>query len=126
MVIDKSDPNSRSCGSFFMNPVLSAGEYEKFKSGVITESHEEIPVFKYGNKYKLSAAWLVERAGFGKGYIKGGVGISQNHSLSIINLHGTTEELLNFAAEIEERVKNKYGIALKKEPEVIGPANQIS
>lgn len=118
MIIDRNDPNSKSCGSFFINPVLNENEFEQFilKSG---KKSEEIPVFKSGNEYKISAAWLVERAGFHKGYIKGAAGISQNHSLALININGTTKELLDLAKDIEKSVFDKYGILLRKEPVIV-------
>ncbi|MBK8552931.1 MAG: UDP-N-acetylmuramate dehydrogenase [Ignavibacteria bacterium] len=118
MIIDRKDPNSRSCGSFFINPVLNENEFEQFKlrSG---KKSEEIPVFKSGNEHKISAAWLVEQAGFHKGYIKGGAGISQNHSLALINIKGTTKELLDLAEVIEKSVFDTFGIKLRKEPVIV-------
>lgn len=118
MITDRNDPNSKSCGSFFINPVLNDIEFEKFilSSGKLTD---EIPVFKTGKENKISAAWLVEQAGFHKGYIKGGAGISQNHSLALININGTTKELLDLAKDIEVSVFDKFGIILSKEPVIV-------
>lgn len=118
MVIDKSDPNSKSCGSFFMNPVLNEKTFELFKSK-FNSFEESFPFYKTGNDYKIPAAWLVEKSGFEKGYKRGGVGISENHSLALININGTTEELLNLADEIEKKVYEKFGIKLFKEPVII-------
>ena len=118
MLIDTSDTDSKSCGSFFLNPILDKEEYEKFK--FITENNfPSVPVFSAGEKYKISAAWLVENSGFHKGYIKGGVGISNNHSLALINKNGSAAELLSLAEEIEMKVNEKFGIKLDKEPVVV-------
>ncbi|MEO8665899.1 MAG: UDP-N-acetylmuramate dehydrogenase [Ignavibacteria bacterium] len=117
MIIDKADPNSRSCGSFFMNPVLSKDEFEAFKKK--TGEENNMPVFVTGDGFKIPSAWLVEQAGFRKGYIKGGVGISGNHSLALININGTTDELLSLSDDIEKTIKNKFGLTLKKEPLVV-------
>ena len=117
MVIDKKDPNSRSCGSFFTNPIISKDDLEKLKGKF---SHGiEIPVFMVGNLYKISAAWLVEQAGFRKGHVKGGVGISKNHSLALININGTSAELLSLSEEIEKKVMKEFSIKLIKEPVIV-------
>lgn len=117
MLMRKEDVNSRSCGSFFTNPVLSKMEFENFRS--ITSDYKDVPVYQTGSEYKISAAWLVEQSGFVKGFRKGGVGISSNHSLALINVNGTTKELLDFSSEIEKTVKEKFGIQLIKEPVVV-------
>ena len=119
MLIDIKDPNSRSCGSFFMNPVISREELDNFYSLVNDINKEQIRVYSSGDKYKLSAAWLIEKSGFKKGYIKGRVGISENHSLALININGTTDELVDLAGEIKETVHEKFGIYLNIEPVLI-------
>ncbi len=116
MLIDKSDPNSKSCGSFFMNPLLNDKDLDKLKSAA---GMNAIPVYQSGNKNKIPAAWLIEKAGFHKGYIKNGVGISKNHSLALININGTTRDLLDLAEEIEQSVFYKFGIRLCKEPVIV-------
>ena len=68
---------------------------------------------------KVSAAWLVENAGFQKGYRKGGAGISAKHTLALVNRGGTTGELLALAEEIKKGVKKKFGIILNNEPVII-------
>jgi UDP-N-acetylmuramate dehydrogenase len=65
---------------------------------------------------KISAAWLVEKSGFPRGYRKGGVGISDNHSLALVNRGGTTRELLELAAAIEAAVLRRFGLHLQREP----------
>lgn len=119
MIIDINDPNSRSCGSFFMNPVISREELDNFYSSINSVNKEQIPVYKTGDKIKLSAAWLIERAGYKKGYIKGGAGISENHSLALININGTARELLDLAAEIKNKVYEISGIRLSIEPVIV-------
>ena len=118
MVIDKNDINSRSCGSFYMNPVLNEDCFSKF-SKVCSELQTEFPFYKSGNDYKIPAAWLIENSGFPKGYKKGGVGISQNHTLALINIDGTAKELLDLSDEIKSSVYNKFRIKLFTEPEII-------
>ncbi len=121
MLVDPTDPNSVSCGSFFTNPVVT--------SSLLTEiqrsTADEIPSYEAGVDtdgnalVKLSAAWLVEHAGFSKGTVRGNVGISQNHSLALINKGGTTTELLSFAKEIQAAVQETFHISLALEPLVI-------
>ncbi|MDQ3022341.1 MAG: UDP-N-acetylmuramate dehydrogenase [Bacteroidota bacterium] len=116
MLIDKDDPNSKSCGSFFMNPVLNEIEFEKFSSRATAY---DFPFYQTGKNYKIPAAWLVEQTCFSKGYKKDGVGISENHSLALINLTGTSMDLLRLANEIEEKVLEKFGVKLDKEPVIV-------
>lgn len=116
MLVDPADPNSISCGSFFTNPVLSKQQLEKIQEN----SHEQIPSYDSGEEHvKLSAAWLVEHAGFIKGTVRGNVGISEHHSLALINKGSTTQELLQFANEIQTAVEKKFGVTLVLEPLVI-------
>jgi len=115
MVIHKDDPNSKSCGSFFINPFLNKDEFLSIK-----KKYETIPYYYIsGDFYKVPAAWLVEQAGFHKGFRLGGAGISSNHSLAIINCGGTTKDILELAAKIESGVFKKFQIKLQKEPEVV-------
>lgn len=118
MVIDANDPNTKSCGSFFKNPVLNEKEFDVFKLN-IGKTSEKIPFYKSGNDYKISAAWLVENAGFKKGYIYKGVGISKNHTLALININGTAKDLIHLSHEIEKKVFEKSGIRLINEPVIV-------
>lgn len=118
MVIDREDPNSVSCGSFFLNPVLTEEEFKELEK-TCSKSNLNIPSYKTDKGMKIPAAWLVENAGFHKGYRKGGVGISNNHTLALINCGGTTNELLELSTQIERVVYEKFGIKLKQEPEII-------
>ncbi len=119
MVVDEHDPNSRSVGSFFVNPVLSAMEYDSFLKKLRENGIEEVPSFTTPGGTKLSAAWLVENSGFRKGYRNGGAGISSNHALALVNYGGTTVELLSLAAAIQAAVVKKFGIKLEKEAVVV-------
>ncbi|MBI2427835.1 MAG: UDP-N-acetylmuramate dehydrogenase [Ignavibacteriales bacterium] len=120
MVIDPDDPNTRSVGSFFMNPVVEndqfsvvSAQWKRIGDG------SEVPSFAFGNKKKIPAAWLIEKSGFHKGYVKDGIGISENHTLALVNRGGTTAALLALANEIQEGVGKKFGIRLEREPVVI-------
>ena len=116
MLVDPTDPNSISCGSFFTNPIISKKKLDTIQEN----SQEQIPHYNSeADQVKLSAAWLVEHAGFVKGTKRGNVGISQNHSLALINRGGSTQELLRFAEEIQQAVKQKFDIQLALEPLVI-------
>jgi len=115
MVIDPSDPNSRSVGSFFMNPVVPLEFFEKRLKSLA------LPTYPAPGGVKLSAAWLVEHAGFPKGTRRGGACISERHALAIVNRGGTTADVLTLAADIERRVEEKFGVRLRREP-VIVPA----
>jgi len=118
MVLAADDPNSRSVGSFFVNPVLPPGAFEALQ-GRLGPAAGPIPTFAADGGVKLPAAWLVERAGFAKGYRRGGVGISGNHALALVNHGGTTAELLALATSIERTVYDRFGIRLEREPVVV-------
>ncbi|MDZ4221599.1 MAG: UDP-N-acetylenolpyruvoylglucosamine reductase, partial [Patescibacteria group bacterium] len=68
------------------------------------------------HRIKVPAAWLIEQSGFQKGHSHGGVGISERHTLALVNRNGTSRELLEFAGVICRTVKAKFGIALAAEP----------
>jgi UDP-N-acetylmuramate dehydrogenase len=120
MVIDPADINSRSVGSFFMNPVLNEKEFHHFNElKAASGDTTEVPTFATDEGIKIPAAWLVEHSGFRKGYKYGRVGISSNHSLALVNLEGTTHELLTLARAIEETVLKKFGVRLQKEPVIV-------
>lgn len=118
MVIDNNDPNTISCGSFFTNPILSEIEFKKFDK-ICEENNLTPPAIKTDEGIKVPAAWLIENSGFYKGFRKWGAGISENHSLALINRGGTTKELLELAEDIENTVYSKFGIKLNKEPIIV-------
>jgi len=124
MVLAVGDPNARSVGSFFLNPILGPGALEALRRrlGTMDGPVPTFPAERAGGVggVKVPAAWLVERAGFAKGYRRGGVGISSNHALALVNHHGTTAELLALAEPIERAVYDRFGIRLEREPVVVG------
>jgi UDP-N-acetylmuramate dehydrogenase len=80
-----------------------------------------VPQWPAGDKIKLSAGWLIERAGFTKGYARGRVRISKKHALALVNAGGATaQELLDLAREIQDSVKSAFGIELHPEPVFVG------
>jgi UDP-N-acetylmuramate dehydrogenase len=111
MVIDAADPDSVSAGSFFTNPVL-----ETAPAGAPAWPEPD-------GRVKTSAAWLIEQAGFHRGYGNGRIGISSKHTLALVNRGGgTTEELMALAREIAGGVRDRFGIELHPEPVLVGHA----
>ncbi len=119
MVVDRDDPNTRSVGSFFLNPVLRADAYETFSRRLKELGEALPPVYPAEDGVKVSAAWLVEHSGFRKGYRRGGAAISERHALALVNRGGGASQLLELAGVIEERVFQRFGIRLQKEPVVV-------
>ncbi len=116
MVIDLADPNSKSAGSFFKNPVV---EREKLEE--IRRNFERVPSFDFGDKVKIPAAWLIENAGFSKGFALGNAGISTNHTLALINRgNASSDEMLSLKNVIQDAVESKFGIMLMPEPVFVG------
>ncbi len=111
MLVDPADANSRSAGSFFVNPIIAADQFKNLQ-----QHYKDIPSFAVSHGVKIPAAWLVENAGFAKGHRHGGVGVSQNHALALVNCGGTARELLELAAEIQQRVEERFAIRLEREP----------
>lgn len=123
MVVDPADPDSRSAGSFFTNPVVDAATADRIEARVRASGHEPpMPRFAASEgRVKLSAAWLLERAGFGKGFGEGAVGVSSKHSLALINRGGgTTTELLALARTLRQGVKDAFDVTLLAEPVFVG------
>jgi len=122
MVLHADDPNSRSVGSFFLNPVLPPEAFAELeRRWKAAGGSTPIPTFPAPTGVKVPAAWLVEQAGFQKGHRKDGAGISSRHALALVNLGGTTAQLLALAEEIERSVREKFGVRLEREPEVVTP-----
>ncbi|AZI59026.1 UDP-N-acetylmuramate dehydrogenase [Nakamurella antarctica] len=123
MVLDPGDPDSRSAGSFFTNPLLSAEQAREADGRIrgALGSDVSYPHFPAGDRVKLSAAWLIERAGFGKGFHLGaGAGVSTKHTLALVNRGGTTRDLVNLARYIRDGVVAKFGVTLIPEPVFVG------
>lgn len=120
MVVDPADPDSRSAGSFFMNPIVDARALAAVEARVPAEL--TMPKFPAPSGHtKLSAGWLIERAGFTKGTVRGRVGISSKHALALINRgDASTTELLALAKEIQDGVHARFGVQLVPEPVIVG------
>lgn len=121
MVIDPGDADSRSAGSFFKNPVVSAEEVARVASAAGI-SEEDVPKWAAEQgMWKLPAAWLLERAGFVKGYGEGRVGISSKHTLALVNRGGATfADVMRMQDEILAGVEREFGVELEREPVVLG------
>lgn len=122
MLIVPGDEDCRSAGSFFKNPVLTSARFAELESRLASAGLGEIPHWpSAGGEVKISAAWLVERAGFAKGYARGAVGISRKHSLAIVNRGGATAaEIVALQRDIQHAVADSFGVELHPEPVFIG------
>lgn len=120
MLAKKDDPNARSVGSFFTNPTLTAQEFAGLKERWSAQGGAgEVPSFLAGDKIKVPAGWLIEQAGWRKGYTENGAGISEKHALALVNRGGTSEALLALAEKIQKSVFDKFGVKLEREPIVV-------
>ncbi len=118
MVLDSSDSDTRSIGSFFVNPVIDNEMYSR-----MTRNFEGfLPGFKLSKEeVKIPAAWLIEQAGFLKGHRNGEVGLSTKHPLAIVNRgKATAREIIDLAVLIKRRVADRFGIFLKPEARFVG------
>lgn len=121
MVIDPADPNRRSVGSFFTNPVVSEAQAADVVAraialGIVSEARD-VPTYAAAGGVKLAAGWLIERSGTAKGERSGSVGVSTRHALCLVHHGGgTTAEMLEFAALVEGRVERTFGVRLVREP----------
>jgi UDP-N-acetylmuramate dehydrogenase len=123
MVVDPADPDSKSDGSFFMNPVLTAAEFAAFEERARARvgAEAKIPSFPAGESVKLSAAWLIEQSGFHKGLTHRNVGLSSKHTLAVINRGGgTAAEVVELVERIREGVREAFAVELHPEPNFIG------
>lgn len=118
MVIEPSDPNRRSAGSFFKNPIVSEAKFDE----IAARFSNGVPHFPAGeNSVKIPAAWLIEQSGFHKGFVMGNAGISTNHTLAIINRGGANAgEIVELKDAIQSAVSSVFGIELVPEPVFIG------
>ena len=124
MVIDPNDADSRSVGSFFVNPTVTVEACEQIKkrASEITRNAEAMPLFPTADGLvKLSAGWLIEQSGVRRGYVHGNVGTSTKHALAIINRGGgTATEIMELKSIIQQRVQECFGVALTPEPVLVG------
>ncbi|MFD5793199.1 UDP-N-acetylmuramate dehydrogenase [Streptomyces diastatochromogenes] len=124
MVLDPEDHDTWSAGSFFTNPILTEEQFAAFHTRVRERLGEgvEPPAYPSGEgRTKTSAAWLIDKAGFTKGYGSGPARISTKHTLALTNRGGaTTEDLLALAREVVAGVGEAFGITLVNEPVTVG------
>ncbi len=121
MLIVPGDPDCQSAGSFFKNPVLSQEQHEDLKQRAATRGFTLPNYPALETRKKVSAAWLVERSGFAKGFGFGRVGISTKHALAIVNRGGATAtDVLALKEQIQHRVEEIWGIHLEPEPVIVG------
>jgi UDP-N-acetylmuramate dehydrogenase len=114
MVLDPADHDTWSAGSFFTNPILGADHAARLPAAAPRWPES-------GGRVKLSAAWLIEQAGFTAGYGDGAAQLSTKHTLALTNRGGaTTEELLALARQIRDGVREKFGVTLVNEPALVG------
>ncbi len=114
MVLDDGDPDTWSAGSFFTNPVLDPGSAQRLPADAPRWTQPDGSV-------KTSAAWLIERAGFTKGYGSDRAALSTKHTLALTNRgHARTDDLLALAAELQRGVHETYGVWLVNEPVLVG------
>ena len=128
MVLDAADHDTWSVGSFFTNPVVAPDVYHRLAGRI----DGAVPHYPAPDGVKLAAGWLVERAGFGKGYPnhngfpdeKGGTApcrLSTKHALALTNRGGATaEDVLALARTVRNGVRDVFGITLKPEPVLVG------
>jgi UDP-N-acetylmuramate dehydrogenase len=119
----EGDPECHSAGSFFKNPVVAKEQVRAIAAG----SGKEPPRFPAGRgvenegRVKVPAAWLIEQAGFTKGYALGKAGISSRHTLALVNRGGATAaEVMALASQITAAVEERFGIQLEMEPVMVG------
>jgi UDP-N-acetylmuramate dehydrogenase len=121
MLVGQGGPDGRSAGSFFKNPVIPSATLAQIalKSG---RRSEDVPQYPAGDgMVKLAAAWLVEQAGFHKGFAMGRAAISSRHTLALVNLgDATAAELIALRDAVTTAVRNKFAIQLEQEPVMLG------
>jgi UDP-N-acetylmuramate dehydrogenase len=119
MVIRDGNPANRSCGSFFVNPVVRCDHFERI---VANARPEQVPHYRVSQAHvKVPAAWLIEHAGFVKGYEQGPVGISPFQAQGLINRGGASaDDILGLAVAIKREVWRRFGVALVPEPVFVG------
>jgi UDP-N-acetylmuramate dehydrogenase len=118
MLMVEGDADCRSAGSFFKNPLIAEEKAKQIAAG----SEKELPRYAAGaGQVKVPAAWLIEQAGFAKGYALGRAGISSRHTLALVNRGGATAtEVLALAEQITGAVEARFGVKLEMEPVRVG------
>jgi UDP-N-acetylmuramate dehydrogenase len=121
MFLVAGDADCRSAGSFFKNPLVPAAKLAQVAeaAGVSEEAVPHWPA--EDDEVKLSAAWLIERAGFGKGFVDGAAGISSRHTLALINRGGAkAADIERLQERIRKGVRDRFGVELEREPVKVG------
>ena len=119
MLLVKGDPDCRSAGSFFKNPVVTNTQAHL----IAATAGKEPPHFPSGQdgSVKLPAAWLIEHAGFSKGFTMGAAAVSSRHTLALINRgNATAADMMALADCIRAAVDDRFGIQLEREPVLLG------
>jgi UDP-N-acetylmuramate dehydrogenase len=123
MLLVEGDSDCRSAGSFFKNPVVTQQHFNH----IAERSAKAPPHYSAGHgtegagRVKIPAAWLIEHAGFSKGYASGAAAISSRHTLALINRGGATAKaILELADEISAAVEDRFGVRLEREPVLVG------
>jgi UDP-N-acetylmuramate dehydrogenase len=115
MVIEPADPNRRSCGSFFTNPIVTVADVARAQAVTPGDVMPQWP--QPDGRIKLSAAWLIERAGFTRGHREGAVGLSTRHTLAVVAHDGArARDIATFARRIQDAVAARFGVHLVPEP----------
>jgi len=131
MLLVDGDPDCRSAGSFFKNPIVSEEQYSEIENTArrrdLLGTGESLPRFPApGDGVKVPAAWLIERSGFGKGHSRGSVGLSSKHTLALINRGGATAaQFLGLAGEIVDRIEEVFGLRLRAELAFVGFPSEV-
>jgi UDP-N-acetylmuramate dehydrogenase len=113
MVLDPNDRDTWSAGSFFTNPIVDSVSAARLPEGA--------PTWPTATGVKVSAAWLIEKSGFAKGYRVGGAAISTKHSLALINAgSATASDLMALGNQIRSEVLKTFGIRLEPELRLVG------
>jgi UDP-N-acetylmuramate dehydrogenase len=123
MVLSPGDPDTRSAGSFFTNPIITAADFAAVEAAAAARASGPVPKYDAGaGLVKIPAAWLIEQAGFAKGYgAPSPARVSSKHTLALVNTgNATTADLLTLAREIVSGVRSAYGVTLTPEPILIG------
>jgi UDP-N-acetylmuramate dehydrogenase len=119
MVLEEGDPNRRSCGSFFLNPILATAEVAAVEARAGDPAMPRWP--ERDGRVKLSAAWLIERAGFRRGDRDGPVGLSTRHALAIVAHEGArATDVVRFGRRLQAAVHARFGVRLVAEPALWG------
>lgn len=121
MLLVEGDPDCRSAGSFFKNPSVATEIADRVRKSAADAGVAVRTFAAEGGLVKIPAAWLIEQAGFSKGYALGAASISSKHTLALVNPGGATaESILALAEKIRSAVDARFGIRLEMEPERIG------